>query len=127
MFWKRSTGDGAFAGMIAGTLGAAVHHALTLPQGAAVGIKGGWLGIVHLYRSEMAQNFWTAIFAWTVCLLVTVLVSLCTKPPDARDLIGLVYSLTARPEEDRGSWFQRPAAVGVAVLAAAAVLNLIFR
>ena len=26
------------------------------------GIKGGWLGaVLHVYPSEMAQNFWTAI------------------------------------------------------------------
>src|SRR5262249_55916082 len=43
MFWKRATGHGAFSGLLAGTLTAALHHALTLPAGAAIGIKGGWL------------------------------------------------------------------------------------
>ena len=35
MFWKRTTGHGAFLGLLAGTIGAAVHHGLTLPAGAA--------------------------------------------------------------------------------------------
>ena len=41
MFWKRTTGHGAFTGLLSGTLAAAVHHGLTLPVGAVVGFKGG--------------------------------------------------------------------------------------
>jgi SSS family solute:Na+ symporter len=68
MFWKRATGHGAFFGLISGTLAAALHHGLTLPSGAVAGIKGSWLGAtVHSYPSEMAQNFWTAIWAWVTC------------------------------------------------------------
>src|SRR2546423_8802854 len=64
MFWKRTTGHGAFAGLVAGTLAAAVHHGLSLPAGAAVGVKGGYLGVVTTFPSELAQTFWTAIVAW---------------------------------------------------------------
>ena len=35
MFWKRATGHGAFFGLVLGTLAAAVHHGLTLPDGRA--------------------------------------------------------------------------------------------
>jgi SSS family solute:Na+ symporter len=90
MFWKRATGHGAFVGLVAGTLAAAVHHGLTLPLGAGVGIKGGWLGAVDQYPSEMAQNFWTAIYAWTTCFIVTIVVSLITRAPDEQKLAGLV-------------------------------------
>src|SRR6266480_1976040 len=34
MFWKRTTGHGAFTGLLAGTLAAAIHHGLSLPAGA---------------------------------------------------------------------------------------------
>src|SRR4029079_2108559 len=64
MFWRRTTGHGAFAGLSAGILGAAVHHGLTLPAGVGVGVKGGYLGLIHTYPSELAQTFWTAIVAW---------------------------------------------------------------
>ena len=84
MFWKRATGHGAFSGLVSGTLAAALHHGLTLPLGAAVGIKGGWLGMLFEYPSEMAQNFWTAIYAWTTCFVVTIAVSLMTRPHDER-------------------------------------------
>src|SRR6266704_499709 len=53
MFWKRSTGHGAFTGLLAGTLGAALHHGLTLPLHAVAGVKGGWFGARHIYPSEM--------------------------------------------------------------------------
>jgi len=97
MFWKRTTGHAAFSGLLAGTTAAAVHHSLTLPAGAVPGIKGGWVAVLHTYPSEMAQNFWTAIFAWTTCFLVTIFVSLLTKAPEESKLVGLVYSLTPRP------------------------------
>src|SRR5262249_60608564 len=48
MFWRRTTGHGAFTGLVSGTIGAAVHHGLTLPMGAAVGVKGGYFGVVHI-------------------------------------------------------------------------------
>ncbi len=72
MFWRRTTGHGAFFGLLAGTAAAAAHHGLSLPAGAEVGIKGGWLSVVHHYPSEMAQNFWTAIWAFSACFVATV-------------------------------------------------------
>jgi SSS family solute:Na+ symporter len=127
MFWKRATGHGAFVGLISGTTAAALHHGLTLPAGAVPGIKGGWLGVVaHQYPSEMAQNFWTAIWAWSTCFVVTILISLLTKPRDEKELVGLVYSLTDRPSEEHLSWYQRPVVLGAIVIAMSVLLNLVF-
>lgn len=126
MFWKRTTGHGAFIGLIAGTIGASIHHGLTLPTGAQAGVKGGWFGVVHVYPSELAQAFWTAIFAWTACFVITILVSLFTRARDEQELKGLVYSLTPRPKEEQVPWYQRPAVLSVIILAAAVLLNIIF-
>lgn len=126
MFWKRATGHGAFLGLIAGTLAAAVHHGLSLPGASAIGIKGGWLAVVLRYPSEMAQNFWTAIAAFAVGFAVTVLVSLATKARADAELEGLVYSLTRRTSADAQAWFARPGVLGAGVLLCAAVLNVIF-
>ena len=127
MFWKRATGHGAFIGLLSGTLAAALHHGLTLPAGAAVGFKGGFFGsVVHTYPSEMAQNFWTAIFAWTTCLLVTIFVSLFTEPRRDADLTGLVYSLTPVPQDRGLPWHKRPGPLAIGVGAVTIVLNLIF-
>src|SRR6202030_301178 len=40
MFWKRTTGHGAFTGLLGGTMAAALHHALSLPEGSVPGLKG---------------------------------------------------------------------------------------
>ena len=127
MFWKRTTGHGAFFGLISGTVAAAIHHGLSLPHGAAGGIKGGWLGAVHVYPSEMAQNFWTAIFAWSTCFFATILISLATRQKKTdEELVGLVYSVTSKIKERDARWWQRPALLGSIVLALAVVLNLLF-
>lgn len=127
MFWKRTTGHGAFTGLLSGTVAAAIHHSLTIPADGVPGIKGGWVAIVHTYPSEMAQNFWTAIFAWTTCFVVTIVVSMLTRAPDPESLRGLVYSLTPRPTEADKHWYERPAVIGVALLVATAALNFVFR
>ncbi len=127
MFWKRTSGHGAFFGLLTGTAAAVVHHGLTLPQGEAVGIKGGWIAVTHMYPSSMAQNFWTAIWAWVICFFVTIAISVVTRPRPEKELVGLVYSLTERPSEGHLPWYQRPASLAVGVLVLALVLNLIFR
>ncbi len=154
MFWRRATGHAAFFGLLSGTVAAAVHHGLTLPkvsivaalsslrvsvppdlasvsgevlQGAA-GIKGGWLHhLAHVYPSEMAQNFWTAIWAWSVCFVVTIAISVLTRRTKSdEELKGLVYSLTARPKAEAVAWYKRPVELGLVVLVLTIVLNVIF-
>jgi SSS family solute:Na+ symporter len=129
MFWKRATGHGAFWGLLAGTLAAAIHHGISLPAHAAVGIKGGWLGTtVTVYNSEMAQNFWTAIFAFGFCFVTTIVISLATKQAKTeKDLEGLVYSLTPKVKDEAGiPWYSKPAILGTMIVAVAIVLNIIF-
>jgi len=93
---------------------------------AVAGVKGGWFGATHIYPSEMAQNFWTAIFAWTSCFVVTIVVSLITRARDEKELVGLVYSLTPRAKEEHLPWYQRPVLLGVIVLLMTLALNIIF-
>jgi solute:Na+ symporter, SSS family len=128
MFWRRTTGHAAFFGLLTGTAAAAIHHGLVLPHGATAGLKGGFLGtVVHTYPSEMAQNFWTAIFAWTACFVMTIAISLVTaRNKSDEDLKGLVYSLTPRLVDHDLPWHKRPATLGVIVLALTVVLNIIF-
>jgi len=128
MFWRRTTGHGAFFGLLIGTSVAALHNGLVLPAGAVAGIKGGFLGtVLHTYPSEMAQNFWTAIFAWTACFVATIVISLLTRRNKSDDdLRGLVYALTPRLKDRDLPWYKQPATLGVVVLALTVVLNVIF-
>jgi SSS family solute:Na+ symporter len=121
MFWKRATGHGAFIGLISGTTAAALTHGLTVAEG-----KGGWIAEVHTFPSTMAQNFWIAIFAWTSCFLITILVSLATAPRPQRELEGLVYGLTKLKHDEGVSWYKRPAPIAVVVALLLLLLNIWF-
>jgi SSS family solute:Na+ symporter len=121
MFWKRTTGHGAFTGLLAGIGAAALTHGFTLAEG-----KGAWIANLHRFPSTMAQNFWIAIFAWSACFAVTVLVSLFTAPKTPAELRGLVRGLTELPGDSGEAWFRRPGVLALVALAAVAVLNFVF-
>jgi SSS family solute:Na+ symporter len=128
MFWSRTTGTGAFLGLFGGIAGSALFHSLTIAAGNAPGVKGGYLGVVQTFPSEMAQNFWLASFAFTVCFTLTLVISLATaRTKTDEDLKGLVYSLTPKLKDDEQEWYLRPAVVGIVLLCCCVVLNVIFR
>ncbi len=127
MFWKRTTGHAAFWGLIGGTIAAAIHHGFTLPSGASVGVKGGYFGLIHTYPSEMAQNFWAALYAFTAALILTLVITLVTKKIKSDDeLKGLVYSLTPKIKDDSQQWYQTPGFMAIIVGTLALALSLIF-
>ncbi len=121
MFWKRSTGHGAFAGLAAGEVVAALTLCLTEAEG-----KGGWLGRIHVFPSAMAQIFWIAILAFSTSFLVAVLVSLATRPRRPEQLAGLVYGRAALPEEAGAAWYKRPVPVAVIAGVTCILLNILF-
>jgi SSS family solute:Na+ symporter len=121
MFWKRTTGHAAFSGLLSGTIAAALVHGLTVAEG-----KGGWLGVVNTFPSTMAQNFWIAIFAWTTCFVVTLVVSVVTQPRPESELRGLVYSLTNIKHDEGVSWYLRPGPVAIVVGVFLLILNFWF-
>ncbi len=127
MFWKRGTGHAAFTGLLAGFFVALLHHGLTFPEGANTLVKGGWIAHLHAYPVEMAQNFWTAIFACSASTLITVVLSLLTtqKKSDA-ELKGLVYSLTPKLNEESVPWYKRSSTLAIIVLTLVTILTILF-
>src|SRR3989440_4082624 len=115
MFWKRTTGDGAFWGLIAGTVAAAMHYEVTTVAGSASLLPK--LAVWHVYPSDMAQNFWGAIWAWTTCFVLTIAISLVTPPRRREDLVGLVHGLTPRVSDAQHPWYARPGILALIVLA----------
>ena len=134
MFWKRTTGTGAFLGLFGGIASSALFHALTsvasnLDAAGHVinGMKGGYLKVVTIFPSEMAQNFWLAAFAFIACLVLTLVISLATTSRKTdEELKGLVYSLTPKIVDNNQPLWQRPAVVGIVMLIACVILNLLF-
>lgn len=121
MFWKRTTGHGAFWGLVAGTLAAALTHGLTLAEG-----KGAWIANLHEIKSGMGQAFIVAGVSWIVNFFTTIIVSLITKPKPESELRGLVYSLTDKPKYAEGKWYLRIGPLAIILLLATIILNIIF-
>ena len=134
MFWKRTTGTGAFLGLFGGIGCSAIFHALTTvktnvdPDGHVINLmKGGYLGVHAKFPSEMAQNFWLAAFAFSACFILTLVISLATRRTKSdEELKGLVYSLTPKIVDQNQQVWQRPAVVGIVLLICCVILNVIF-
>ena len=75
---------------------------------------------------DMAENMYRALWSGIICALVTVVVSLLTKPRAVEELSGLVYGATEIPHEEHVSLFHRPASWGLVVLVIFAILQIIF-
>ena len=128
MFSKRVTGHGAFWGLLLGTTTSAAFHVTTITgTDKASFIKGGFIEL-YRFQSDMAKNFWLAVFAFTVALVSTYVISLVTKQKKSdSELVGLVYSLTPKqPVEVNEAWYMRPAVAGAILLAIALGLNILF-
>jgi SSS family solute:Na+ symporter len=121
MFWKRTSANGAFYGLLSGTAAAALAHGLTTAEG-----KGGWITNLHTFYSGTSQAFNIAGIAFIVCFIVTFLVSLVTKPKPENTLVGLVYSLTPKQRDRTKIWYKNPLVLGIIVLVITFILNIIF-
>jgi len=121
MFWKRTTGHGAFWGLLAGTVAAAITHGVTVAEG-----KGGWIAELYTIRSGMGQAFIVAGVSWIANFVTTILVSLVTKPKPDEELKGLVYSLTEKPKYIQQKWYMRVVPLGIILLILTILLNIIF-
>jgi solute:Na+ symporter, SSS family len=127
MFWKKTTGHAAFTGLLLGFLCALLHHGLTVPAGATTLVKGGWIANLHTYPVEMAQNFWTAMIAFTVATSVTVGLTLMTKQKKSdAELTGLVYSLTPHEMDQDMPLFKRPVSLAILIGIICVILSILF-
>ena len=118
MFWKRTTGVGAFIGLLSGTVAAFIHYVLAY-QGKLV------------YKSEMISNFHGAVVAFTVCYIITIMVSYLTKPKAESELKNLCMGvhesgMEGREAKTKESIFAKPGFWGVLMLGLTAYLNYLF-
>jgi SSS family solute:Na+ symporter len=121
MFWKRTTSHGAFTGLLMGTIAATVTHGLTIAEG-----KGGWISPQFSIGSGMAQAFAVASVSFIVNFVLTIVVSLLTKPKPDEELKGLVYSLTDKPRSGDLPWYHRASTLGLILVVITILLNWLF-
>jgi SSS family solute:Na+ symporter len=121
MLWKRATPAGGFWGLLAGTVS-------SVGMWAWVKIDPAALSYVALssHAKDMAENMYRALWSWLVCVIVTVAVSMMTKPKPESELTGLVMGVTDIPSEGDLSLWQRPAFWAVAVSIVFVIFNVIF-
>ncbi|MCF0165768.1 MAG: sodium/solute symporter [Bacteroidales bacterium] len=102
--WKRTTPQGGqwalISGLVIGLTRLAAKIIYTTSWGESLGSS--------LFRSVFYDYNWLFFCVWMLafCLIVCVVVSLCTKPKSEEELKGLVFS-TATPEQKeatRRSW-----------------------
>ena len=124
MFWKRMTATAGWVGLVAGTLSAVLVAFLTEDA------FGSWsTGVIPLAGQGAA--FLAASTAFVVDIVLSVVVSLATKPKPAEQLRGLVYSETPKeertdPNEAGYPWYRRTLPLAGVALAMVIVLNAIF-
>jgi SSS family solute:Na+ symporter len=124
MFWKRMTATAGWVGLVAGTLSAVLVAFLTEDA------FGSWsTGVIPLAGQGAA--FLAASTAFVVDIVLSVVVSLATKPKPVEELRGLVYSETPKeertdPNEAGYPWYRRTLPLAGVALAMVIVLNVIF-
>ena len=124
MFWKRMTATAGWVGLSAGTLSAV---AVAFLSKDAFGSAS--LGVIPL--SGQGASFVAASTAFVVDIVLSVLVSMATRPKPVSELKGLVYSETPRedlvdPEEASQPWFQRTLPLAGIALVLVIILNVSF-
>jgi solute:Na+ symporter, SSS family len=121
MLWKRATRPAGFWGLLAGT-------ASSIAMFAWVHRDPGALRYIALspYAQPMAENMYRALWSWLICVGVTVVVSLMTKPKPIEELAGLVYGASPIPHDGSKTLWQKPIFWAVVVAVVFIIVNLIF-
>jgi len=118
MLWKRVTAAGGFWGLLAG-IGSSIGMFLM------VKFDPGMLVLIALstHAKAMAEDMYRALWSALVGIVVTVVVSLVTRPKPAAELEGLVYGATAIPKEGEVPLFEKPIFWAAVVLVILIVLQ----
>jgi SSS family solute:Na+ symporter len=121
MFIIWITPNGAFWGLVLG-MGSSF--------GLYLAAKFNWISasLITLSdtSSDMAVNFWRAWWAWLICFVATILISLFTKRRPKEELVGLVKGLTPAKVNHEVTLIQKPAFWAVVSLVILVILNIYF-
>ena len=121
MLWKRVSRAAGFWGLLAGTVSSVTMFTL-------MKLDEKWVAVFALspQAKGLSQDMYQALWSCVTCVVVTVLITLVTKPKPDAELVGLVYSLTEVAHEEHASFLHRPLFWGMASLVLLAILQIIF-
>ncbi|MBC6794569.1 sodium:solute symporter family protein [Corynebacterium sp. LK28] len=122
MFWKRMTPTAGWVGLVSGT-GVAIAYWVVATFGSTD------IGFFNLPGQGTA--FVAASLAFVTDIVVSVLVSLVTKPKPDEELVGFVKSVTPKENltdaaEATLPWYRRTVPLGILCLVLVTVLNIVF-
>jgi len=121
MLWKRTTPAAGFWGLLAGILTAIGLWLWVKVDPSALRFVAFSPG-----AKDMAENVFRSMWTLIANLLVTVVVTLFTKPKPERDLEGLVYGLTRIPSTGHVPLLKRPVVWAAVLGVAFVILNVVF-
>jgi solute:Na+ symporter, SSS family len=121
MLWKRATPAGGWSGLLAGTLSSVGMYAWVKVDPTAVRYVA-----LSMQAQDQAQNMFRALWSCLICVIVTVVVSMITKPKPDSELKDLVYGLTPIPRDENVSMFHSPVFWGAVVAVVFVILQIIF-
>jgi SSS family solute:Na+ symporter len=124
MFWKRMTPTAGWTGLVSGTLAAILVGVLS--KDALGGMSIGAIGL-----SGQGASFAAAGAAFVVDILVSVVVTMVTRPKPESELRGLVWSMTPKADfrdDNQGAlaWYQQPIKLASVGFVLVVILNIIF-
>jgi SSS family solute:Na+ symporter len=121
MFVVWITPSGAFWGLVAGMGSSFVLF---------LAVKFQWIDptliTMSSVGSDMAANFWRAWWAWLICFVLTIVISLFTKKRPKEELVGLVKGLTETTVKEHVPFVKTPAFYAIIALVILVVLNVYF-
>ena len=128
LFWKRTSPKAGISGLVTGFVAALLYQYVIGPNWSYMHAGQTMSGDLN---AQMV-NFYGAMAAFVVDIVVTVAVTLVTKPKPVRELAGLVWGV---PDPDAGDphggyvrrWWESPKLLGFTALGIVLVLSLIFR
>ena len=121
MLWKRATPAGGFWGLLAGTGSSICMYIWVKLDPTAIRYIA-----LSPFAKDMAENMFRALWSCIICVIVTVIISLLTKPMPEKELAGLVYGCTEIPSEGHLKIYQRPIFWAGVVSGVFVILQIIF-
>jgi len=120
MLWKRASPAGGFWGFLAGIVSSIAMFLWVHFQPSALRYVA-----LSPHAKDMAENMYRGLWSLLICVIVTVAVSLVTKPKPDAELTNLVYGLTPLPSEGAYPLLRRPAFWAAVVAVVLVAINVV--
>jgi len=121
MLWRRTTPAGGFWGLLCGTVS-------SIAMWAWVRIDPSKVAVIALspHAKDMSETMFRLMWSGLLCFIVTIGVSLFTRPKPVEELAGLVYGHATLPIEGKMPFYKRPVFWAGIALAIFLLLQYIF-